>query len=181
MKNNKGLTLIETLVSIVLFGIISTLLINIFIVSIRTQTRIIANQELVEQSTYALDYMANKIRMAVKDETGYCNGLISNYVTGTNSIRFISYDAANSKYVCREFILEGNAVKERISSDETSVSLGTPTPITSSSFNVSNLVFSLNGDDSTHQPKITIAITMSKESSKELTVQTTISQRRLNI
>lgn len=181
MKNNKGLTLIETLVSIVLFGIISTLLVNIFVVSIRTQSRVVANQELVEQSTYALDYMASKIRMAIKDEAGSCNGTPSNYSTGENSIRFISYDSVNSKYVCREFILEENIIKERVSTDETSNLLGSSIPITSNAFNVSGLKFTATGDDGINQPRATIAITMSRSTSAKLTVQTTVSKRQLDL
>jgi prepilin-type N-terminal cleavage/methylation domain-containing protein len=181
MKNNKGLTLIETLVSIVLFGIISTLLVNIFVVSIRTQGRVVANQELVEQSTYALDYMATKIRMAIKDETGACNGSPSNYSTGENSIKFISYDSINSAYVCREFLLDNSIIKERISTDETSILLGSAIPITSNSFNVSKLKFTATGDDGVNQPRATIAITMSRLTSAKLTVQTTVSKRQLDL
>jgi len=181
MKNNKGLTLIEMLVSIALFGIISTLLVNTFVVSIKTQERVLANQELVEQSTYALDYMATKIRMAIKDELGDCNGLPSNYSIGENSLRFISYDPINNEYICREFLLENNIIKERVSMDGSRALLGNAIPITSNAFNVSNLKFATIGDDGVNQPRVTILIKMNKSTSAELTVQTTVSKRQLDI
>ena len=179
---NKGFTLIETLVSLLLFSIISTISINVFIIAIKTQDRIITNQELVEKSAYALNYMNDKIRMAIKDEVGTCNGSVSNYGVGGDSISFLSFDPVNNRYICREFLLEDNIIKLRISTDETSISLGDAVPLTSSDVNVSNLRFSITGDDEVNQPRVTTAMTMSKlNSSMELTVQTTVSQRQLNL
>jgi prepilin-type N-terminal cleavage/methylation domain-containing protein len=105
LKNKKGFTLVEVLVCIALFGIISVALINVFVASIKSQSRIIYSQELLEQSSYVLEYMNSKIRMAIKDVDGSCITIGSTYNIsgGGSSIRFISYNAEISDYVCREF------------------------------------------------------------------------------
>lgn len=187
-KLNKGFTLVETLVSIALFGIISLILINVFIVSIKTQTRILQGQELVEQSSYALEYMGSKMRMAIKDETGSCIGLSNvgkSYGLDTNSIIFLSPDSANiDNYLCRQFFLDSNSIKERVSVD-TSVPGGSGNIITSPSFNADNLTFYVKGDESNLQPRVTISIVMHKEDKgdniSKMIVQTTISKRQIDI
>jgi prepilin-type N-terminal cleavage/methylation domain-containing protein len=95
LKNKKGFTLVEVLVCIALFGIISVALINVFVASIKSQSRIIYSQELLEQSSYVLEYMNSKIRMAIKDVDGSCITIGSTYniYGGGSSIRFISYNA----------------------------------------------------------------------------------------
>jgi len=107
--------------------------------------------------------------------------LSSNYSIRENSLRFISYDPINNEYICREFLLENNIIKERVSLDESRALLGNAIPITSSAFNVSNLKFATIGDDGVNQPRVTILIKMSKSTSAELTVQTTVSKRQLDI
>jgi len=184
-KMNKGFTLVETLVSITLFGMISLILINVFIVSISTQNRILQSQELIEQSSYALEYMGTKLRMAIKDDTGACVGSAASYGEGINSIIFLSHDPVDDTYLCRKFFLENNSIKERVSTDETAANFGASSTITSPSFVADNLNFSVAGDDTSYQPRVTIVIVMHKEEKgvniSQMIVQTTISKRELDI
>lgn len=185
MNNNqktKGFTLIEMLVSILIFGFISVLLVNIFTSVLDTQTRILQNQGLLNQSSYALEYMSKAIRMAEKDSDGSCIGAEhagENYATGTDSISFLTYDNK-----CLKFLLDNGAIEEIRSTDENPGT--TAVPITSSSVSVDGLTFNVLGDgDDEDQPRITIMIKMRAlplvTSSPVLIVQTTISQRKLNI
>ena len=180
IKDQNGMTLVETLVSIAIFGIISILLVNIFIVAIKTQNRIINTQVVTEESNYVTEYMTSKIRMAIKDETGDCVGSVSNYSIGTNSIRFLSYDSNSATYKCREFFLEDNMIKEKISTDNTSFAFGLAVPLTSSSIITSNLSFFVIGNGNEYQTRITTLVSMTKDSSS-IKLQTTVSKRELDL
>lgn len=188
LKNKKGFTLVEVLVCIALFGIISVALINVFVASIKSQSRIIYSQELLEQSSYVLEYMNSKIRMAIKDVDGSCitiGGSTYNIYGGGSSIRFISYNAEISDYVCREFFLENNLIKERSSTDTSSSNFGVASVIASPSFKVNSLKFSIFGDSIGNQPRVTTLINMHKEEqdgvTSKITIQSTASKRQLEI
>jgi prepilin-type N-terminal cleavage/methylation domain-containing protein len=185
----KGFTLIETLVALLIFGFVSVILVNIFVSVLNSQKRILQNQELMNQSSYALEYMSKAIRMAEKDMTGTCSGAAGeNFRVGTSpvSIAFLMYDIKDDSYKCVQFLIEDNAVKERRSVDE-SLPSGTALPITSSSVSVDRFEFYVTGDilGDNIQPKITVMIKMKSLSSSTnapvVIVQTTISQRKLDI
>ena len=187
LKNKKGFTLVEVLVCIALFGIISVALINVFVASIKSQSRIIYSQELLEQSSYVLEYMNSKIRIAIKDVDGswITIGSTYNIYGGGSSIRFISYNAEISDYVCREFFLENNLIKERSSTDTSSSNFGVASVIASPSFKVNSLKFSIFGDSIGNQPRVTTLINMHKEEqdgvTSKITIQSTASKRQLEI
>lgn len=192
-QKTKGFTLIEMLVSILIFGFISVLLVNIFTSVLDTQTRILQNQGLLNQSSYALEYMSKAIRMAEKDSDGSCIGAEhagENYSVGTSPsppyISFLTYDTKTLTYKCLKFLLDNGAIEEIRSTDENPGT--TAVPITSSSVSVDDLAFNVLGDGSAEdmkQPRITIMIKMRALPlamySPVLIVQTTISQRKLNI
>lgn len=192
-QKSKGFTLVETLVSLLIFGFVSIIMVNIFVSVLNSQRRILQNQELMNSSSYALEYMARAIRMAEKDVNGYCTGTPGkNYLPGASdaSISFLAYDAKTSTYKCTQFLLEGAAVKERKSTTESIDNLQAAQPITSSSVNVSGLTFAVTGNavpDSVppKQPKVTIMIKMSYNTTSAnapgIVVQTSISQRKLDI
>jgi len=186
---NKGFTLVETLVSLLIFGFISIILVNVFVSTLNSQKRILQNQELMNSSSYALDYMAKLIRMAEKDEIGDCTGTVGkNYslTAAPNSITFLAYDNKSSSYKCTQFLLDGTIIKERKSTDDNIINLGEAQAITSSSVEVVDLTFGLTGDGAdTLQPKATIMIKMKSKSSSanapSLIIQTSVSQRKLDI
>lgn len=188
-QKTKGFTLVETLVALLIFGFVSVILVNIFVSVLNSQKRILQNQELMNQSSYALEYMTKAIRMAEKDMTGSCSGAAGeNFRVGTSpvSIAFLTYDLKDSTYKCVQFLIENNAIKERRSTDE-SLPTGTALPITSSAVSVDRLEFYVAGDilGDNIQPKITIMIKMKSLSSSTnapvIIVQTTVSQRKLDI
>lgn len=185
----KGFTLIETLVSLFIYGVMSIALMNIFVSTLNTQSRILQNQDLMSQSSYALEHMGKIIRMAEKDETGNCApaGEAYKVENGIKSITFLAYDSKSESYKCTQFLLEDNAIKEAKSTDDTVANLQTAQAITSSSVVVSDLAFSVTGDTSGEspalQPKTTIMINMRYNSSNppRLIMQTSISQRKLDL
>ena len=185
----KGFTLVETLVALVIFGFVSVILVNIFVSVLNSQKRILQNQEIMNQSSYALEYMTKAIRMAEKDMAGTCSGAAGeNFRVGTSpvSIAFLSYDIKDDSHKCIQFLIEDAAIKERRSTDE-SLPTGTALPITSSAVSVDRLEFLVEGDifGDNIQPKITVMIKMKSLSSSTnapvIIVQTTVSQRKLDI
>jgi len=194
VKNQKikGFTLVETLVSLFIFGMMSVALVNIFVSGLNTQTRILQNQDLMNQASYSLEYMGKLIRMAEKDTTGDCAPAGESYGVGgsypNNSITFLAYDTKAAGYRCIQFLLDGNAIKERRSTTASMAQLQTAQAITSSSVYVINegLYFFVSGDvlGDQRQPMITILINIRYNilpTPPYLTMQTTISQRKLDI
>jgi prepilin-type N-terminal cleavage/methylation domain-containing protein len=183
----KGFTLVETLVSLLIFGFVSVILVNIFVSVLNSQKRILQNQELMSSSSYALEYMSKIIRMAENDEDGYCTGTAGkNYALGTSSITFLAYDIKSLSYKCTQFLLNGTAIEEKKSTDEDVDNLQPAQTITSSSVEVDDLTFGLTGDGTdTLQPKVTIMIKMESTSlasnAPSIIIQTSVSQRKLDI
>lgn len=191
---NKGLTLVELLVSIAIFGILVTGLISMFMSAVDAQQSVLQNQELLNQGSYVTEYMDRAIRMALRDDgtvgsSGDCTGTPNNnYYYDSDEIRFLSYDVVNNEYRCRRFYIENNIIKEQRSTDTSSSNFGTGIPVTSSSIYINSLVFNVVGDSyGVTQPRITILIDMQSNSSRRLNpipsmiFQTTVSQRNLNI
>lgn len=193
-QKTKGFTLVETLVSLFIFGMMSVALVNIFVSSLGTQTRILQNQDLMSQASYSLEYMGKLIRMAERDETGNCAPIGESYGLGgsypNNSITFLAYDSKAPGYRCIQFLLDGNAIKEKRSTTDSLADFQPAQAITSSSVYVitDGLYFSVTGDTALEspalQPKVTILINMrynALPAPPYLTMQTTISQRKLDI
>jgi hypothetical protein len=177
------------MISILIFGFISVIVVNIFASILSSQQRILRSQELMNQSSYTLEYMTKMIRMAQRDDVGDCVGIAGqNYGVGTNSITFLTYDISSSSYKCIQFLKEGNTIKEMISTDEDVTNLQTAQAITSSAVKVDDVTFNVTGDSvvgDSFQPKITVMIKMESVSSfsnpPTITIQTSISQRELDI
>lgn len=186
----KGFTLVETLVSLLIFGFISVILVNIFVSVLSSQRRILQNQELINSSSYALEYMTNMIRMAQNDEDGFCTGTLKkNYTLSgpEDSITFLIYDSKSLSYKCVQFLLQGTAIKVKKSTNENVNNLGIAQPITSSSVKVTGLTFATTGNvvPDTLQPKVTVMIKMETNTSfsnaPSVIIQTSVSQRKLDI
>ncbi|MFA5431658.1 MAG: type II secretion system protein [Candidatus Paceibacterota bacterium] len=180
-QKSKGFTMIETLVSLLIFGIISVILVNVFVSILNSQKRILQNQEIMNQASYTLERLTKIIRMAKNDEAGLCvETTLKNYNWTANSITFLDYNG-----LCTQFLLEANTIKEKKSSDGNVANLGASQAVTASSVKVDSFGIVVAGDgEDTAQPKVTMTIKMSYNtlfSSPSLVVQTTISQRKLDI
>jgi prepilin-type N-terminal cleavage/methylation domain-containing protein len=180
-EKTKGFTMAEVLVSVAIFSLLSVVLANIFVSSIKAQSKILQNQDIMEESNYALEYMGKALRMAKKDTDGYCTGG-SNYQWDWTWIEFLSYDSVDGDYKCRVFAFEDDTIREYRSEDNTS-SFGVPADIISSKIKVNSLYFYVTGDVSGGQPKTTIMLDLegANSSGSKMVIQTTISQRELNI
>jgi prepilin-type N-terminal cleavage/methylation domain-containing protein len=178
----KGLTLIEMLVAVAMFAITVIAVSGLFISSIRSQQRILASQELSDQTSYVLEYISRALRMAKKQtaelvaahpELADClssNGL--NYEQITNGIRFIDHE--NN---CTEFYLDTTDPTVRQIKKGSLV-------LTSSFLKVNHFDIYLSGQSNV-QPMVTLFLEIQGReaygSRPEIKIQTSISQRDLNI
>jgi prepilin-type N-terminal cleavage/methylation domain-containing protein len=173
----KGFTLMELLVVIAIFSIAIGSITGIFISGLSSQRRILAEQDILNQISYAIEYMGRAIRMAKKDDisiSGQTKNCLSgnkvNYETPTESeIKFRNY--LNQ---CQRFYLSSNQIFEEKE--------GTVLALTSPKIKVNTLKFKIFGEsqDDTYQPRVTIFMEI-ESSGKKLQFQTTISQRDLDV
>jgi len=173
LNKNKAFTLIEMMVTVLIFSIVIGAVIGVFVSALQVQRYNLAYQQLLDQTSYAMEYMGRAIRMAVKDDGVGCISSGFNYQDSASGIKFVNY-----KGECQEFLLEGGQLKVEVDS-------GGKIPLTSDDFNVTSLDFEVSGDevDDNLQPRVTIFTEIQGGGAgpqPEITIQTTISQRNLD-
>lgn len=72
IKDKKGFTLIEVLISTALFVVIITMAMNVFKLVIQSQQSAIATQNVEESLKYFLEVTSKEIRMAKRNTGGLC-------------------------------------------------------------------------------------------------------------
>jgi prepilin-type N-terminal cleavage/methylation domain-containing protein len=196
---NKGFTLMELIVVMAVFLFIIGAAIGIFISIIQNQRRILSQQELLNQASYAEEYMSKALRMATRDTTGDCLGLdyqgynylltrpADGFYTG---IKFLNQSNTDSfgDPICQEFYLDTAAgvlkeIKNGLPSDGV--------PLTSEKLKINFIRFSINGGNGADnfkdvpgaQPRITITLDIQIEGDAQpaAKIQTTVSQRNINM
>ena len=204
---NKGFTLIEIIVSMAVFLLVAGMAVSIFISIVTQQRRILSEQQLINQTSYVLEYMSKALRMAAIDENGDCvqNDFGDKYEGGTYVLtrqnigsglyRGIRFKDASADGICHEFLLDvdGGLLKEIKSSDGLiDPNISHAVALTSGKIQINSIEFRINGEsglnyyvleqDST-QPRITIFMEVQIPGLPEQTakkIQTTVSQRNLN-
>lgn len=185
--DSKGFTLLELLVAIVVFSIITIAFIGLFISAMTQQRKILNLNNLLNSASYGLEYMDRSIRMARKDASANsdCVGVAGykyNYSTSTPAtvIRFLNYDNK-----CIEFSKQGDQLVVRRSTSTRRSELGVAEALTPADSVVKSVSFNVSGDGQADQkqPKITINLIMDTKDTppQELIFQTTICQRNPNI
>jgi len=174
VKMNKGLTLIEILVTALIFSIIIGASMGVFISSIRLQKYNLTHQEILNQTSYALGYMDRAIRMSIKDD-GTCGFAGQNYNVAGESIEFATYHDPTQ---CWRFF----TMNEQLLIDKD----GTVYYLTSSDFSVTDFDITVTGDSlgDNIQPKVQIYIRIEGNilgDNPKVEIQTSISKRNLDL
>jgi len=189
IKNKKikfkkgGFTLIEMLVAMAIFSTVMGIITGIFITGIRQQKMALDSQVVLDQTSYALEYMGRALRFAKKQLAGdpVClsqPGLNVETTHGGSGLKFINHLQGDD---CQEFFLENKQIKYWRQSD-----LNSPLPLTSVKLEVISLKFDLAGEWETDnlQPRITIFSEIksaASSQSQKIKIQTSISQRNLDV
>jgi len=178
---SKGVSLIEMLAAVAIFAITVGAISGIFISAVRSQRRILATQELLDQTSYVLEYMGRALRMAKKDTAGSCLttcGANCNYENPGGNISRIKFIDYNN--VCTEYFLDTATGQLKKTAG------GTTSELTSTKLTVNSLKFNLSGEsgNDTLQPRVTIFLDILGRGTTErpeIQIQTSISQRPLDV
>lgn len=168
--DNKGFTIIEMIIAVAIFSLLISASSGVFLSSIKAQRQSLATQEILDQTSYLMEYMSRSLRMARKDLTGTCTGTAKlNYAFAGQCIKFMNYQDE-----CQHFCLDGTRIKDEVGIYLTSGSLNV------SSFEV-NLLGAVQPPADTLQPRLTVFLTVRGEEQTILKIQTTISQRNPDV
>lgn len=186
-NKKKAFTLLEMLLAMTIFLIIIGTVSSLFISGIKQQAVFLANQEILNEVTYALEFISRALRMAGKElnDPPLClssTGLnYENYIN-ESGIRFINSLEGDD---CQAFYLENEQLKYR--KDLDNPSSPPALDLTSNKLKINSLKFILSGQESTDkvQPRVTVYLEVENKNmgsnSPKLKIQTTISQRKLDI
>lgn len=173
-RSKRGFTIVEMLVSVTIFVIAIAISSNFFLSAIKAQRRALADQQIISQASYALEYMSRSLRMARKDMDGSCTGQQKlNYKEEETpyGIKFEDY-----KGDCRRFFLEDNQIKQDLG--------GEVLPLTYNNLEVVDFNIEILGEtqDDNLQPRVTLFLNIkSIGGGNTKKFQTTISQRNLDV
>jgi len=168
MKLSKGFTLIEMIVVMAVFMLVIGAAVTIFISIVREQRKILSEQELINQTSYVIEYMSKALRMAEADESGEClteggedHGgwiyMLTKPDPSTGFYRGIVFKNASNNSICQEFFLDEVAnpdrpehpfliLKELKSADGNRNTTETSAvALTSTRLEISSIKFSING------------------------------------
>ncbi len=177
----KGFSLVEFLVAVTVFLIALMALVGVSASALRNQRYILATQQLLDQSSYALEYMNKSLRMAKEDEEGDCIDPDDTYELDGDSLRF-----KNQRKECQEFSLsEGQLLDNRYSLErnEDVYSDIIYLPLLSDDFEIFDSWVSVR-ESRWYQPRVTIMLKIAGKEMKDkpkIYLQTTVSQRDLNL
>lgn len=183
-SSKKGFTLIESLVALGLFSLLTGLILGIFSNSLVFQQRSLVQQGMVAELSYSLEYMSRALRMARKDTAGNCISQNHNYEMPNNNpsaIRFLNYEGK-----CQQFYFGNNSLWVKKSTDGSFQNLGNAVLLTSP--NVEVLTFKIAGfgwsQNDNLQPRVTFVLEAQGRSLRlkpRIALQTTISQRNIDV
>jgi len=189
-KSGAGFTLTEMLVGILVFSIIIGSISGIFVTSVKEQRRILTSQILLDQTSYALEYMSRALRMAKKELFGESDCLsqdglnyeIAEVEPGINGLKFKNHLQGDD---CQAFFLKNGQLKYKKDLDTASPQTF---DLTSNDLNITSLNFYLSGENQTDslQPKVTFSLEVEGKSGlvgsqPKIRIQSTVSQRMLDV
>lgn len=195
-EGGAGFSLIELIVVLAILLIIIGVTVDIFISMVWHQKRILEEQELLNQTSYVMEYMSKQLRTAVKatnisclSTTGYVYELTQcppDPSQPCNGVKFIN--SLDNNY-CTEFFLDTTTDPANPTLKETK-SIFPSQSLLSNKFKINYSRFILDGnknlqftsDTDSVQPRITILLdvqTRTAGNQQKKIIQTTVSQRNL--
>ena len=188
---NKGTTLFELMITITVFSIFITVGVQLLSSALKNHQAALAKAEVLNQTSYVLEYLSRSFRMAQKDIAGLCIAPRNNFENPSgdiSSIRFLNYENK-----CLDFpshnIEKNNKtytlIMMRKSSDAGSANLGPEVALTAIGPSVNKVSFFITGKSQSDalQPSVTVALEFkdSLSNGSVYNIQTTVSQRSLDV
>jgi prepilin-type N-terminal cleavage/methylation domain-containing protein len=181
VKNSNGFTLIEIMVGAAIFAIVTVAISTVFLSSIRGQRFVFAQQDLVDNTRFALEMMARQIRMVQHDSVAPlddCTGALGQiFSAGGTSISFVNFSGD-----CVSFRLDSSKIQIRPTAGDPFLD------VTSNDIRITNLDFIVAGEDNGDglQPRVTIVIEAEAVGTQapltpQIRLQTTISARNMDV
>ena len=143
IKNNKGVTLVELLVSLSLFTVLVLSSMGIFMMVVEGQRSAIATQELQNNLRYIFEVISKEVRMARGDHDGINCGITPYYKTYNTNLT--GTDSSNLYFMNKD----GECVAYELWADNRIYMKrgGSPyVPVTPSSLEVGSLLFHVEED-----------------------------------
>ncbi len=160
----QGFTLIELLVAMTIFVVVISVVLNLFIISLRNQRKVIALQNVQDNARFLLGFIAKEIRMSQINSVSAAN------------LDITRHDGTNVVYTF-------DAIEKQIERNDGSIS----GPINSDEILVTGSFYDLGvGSGDGQQPRITIVLKvetsgLKTEEKAEINIQTTLNPRNLEL
>lgn len=184
---SKGFTLIELIVVMAVFLFVLGSSITIFISIIQHQKRILAEEELLNQTSYVIEYISKALRMAKTDKAGDCLSddlgvshpghvyLLTKPDSAGGFYRGIKFINQSDSNACQEFYLDDSGEISILKENKSYVPYvfqneDSAIALISEKIKINSIRFGLNGldgsirgenhasDEDTNQPRITILL-----------------------
>lgn len=168
--NMEGFTLMELLIAGALFSIVTLVSLSSFFFFTNIQRSQIRRQDMLGQGNYMVEYISRAVRMA-QNSSGECGVPSGQFLDASDGL----LEFKNSDGTCQKFELSGARVWETKG--------GVTTALSSEEVQISGFPaqgFGLLPDDS-QQPRVAFGFTMVAEDGEPVYLQTTVSQRNLDI
>ena len=182
-KREKGFTIPELLVALFVFSLVTGGATNMLLSGITAQRSSLATQELLDQSSFVIEYMTRALRQAKKDIGPTClsaHGLNYEVTQEGEGVRFL-----NANGQCQEFRLTAQRIEEVFWQGG---EIASRAFLVSDNPAITSLQFLLQGEgqDDDFQPRVTFAFKIEGQGAKPesrptLQFQTSISQRSVDV
>lgn len=197
--NTAGFTLIEMMVALSLFTIVITIAVGAFLSMIAASKGVQGEQAVMTTLTFVLDSMTREIRTATNyycDSQSYLvstdiptttASAVNDCINGDEGISFVESgksitSTANSRRIAYYFDTTAatNTIMRRVGD-------GTPQSVVSDDITIIKAEFFVTGTtrldtgNNTNQPAVTIVLEATDETGAITTLQTTVTQRELDI
>lgn len=171
-----GFTLVEMIVAVSIFLLIVMVLMQMFEMSLKIQRKFLAKNEAASEISYLMEHLSRAVRMAQKDISGSCIGASNNYYSsksGTNGE--IKFKTSNAD--CLKIYLQEGSLWETINNASSAYRLTSP-KLQVKNFNIAQAGWN-NADFI--QPRVVISLDLLDANGSPFFLQTTISQRNLDV
>ncbi len=192
-----GFTLVELMVSLVIFSLAMTIVGQLFFYSLKMQRQMAARTKMINELSYAMERISRGMRMAQKDTTGTCVAQYENYEwfedANGDHVKFKTPDTSfisSTPLDCVEYYLDepagyptGVTALMEARHNEGGAFADYTLPLTSPGVTVQSFAVKQHGwsQNDTIQPRVIIYIRAIDSQDQELEAQMTVSQRNIDI